>query len=517
MGLRRLSGQTEDAVALVRTDGELLARSTGFDRPPPPLSAGSPMLPVMAEGAERAVVHGRSTVDGVERVAAFRRVESWPVYASAARARTAVVARWRETVAMQVGFGVPAIFGLILLVGSTYRRSREVAETQEALQIEASRRAASEALRESEERLRLAQEAGGIGVWDWDVARDAATCSEAYCRLYGLDPKGPGHQSLEDWLAQVHPDDRDRAAAAVHAAVASGHYECEYRIVRPDGSVRSIAARGTPRFDAEGRPMRIGGVCVDITALREAEQRLRALHSELLHASRLSTAGLMASALAHELNQPLGAAANYFSAARRTLEASGSGSTERALSRLEKAAEQIMRAGAILRRLRDFVTRGEIEKQIANAQRLVEEAVALALVGVRDPALRTRFDFDARTPPVFVDRIQIQQVVFNLVKNALDATKERQPREIILATRGAGDGEVEISVADNGPGLPADPESLFRPLATTKAGGLGLGLSICRAIVEAHGGRLWAEPRPGGGALFRFTVEAVPTKGSVDE
>ncbi len=517
-GLRRVSGHAEDTVALVRTDGELLARSTGFDRPPPPLSAGSPMLPVMAERLERAVVHGRSTVDGMERVAAFRRVENWPVYASAARARTVIVAQWRKTVAVQLGFGVPAILGLILLVGSTYRRSREAAEAREALQVEATRRVAAEALRESEERLRLAQEAGGVGAWDWDAVRGVATCSEAYCRLYGLDPKGPGHQSPEDWLAQVHPDDRDRAQRIRAATMASGQLENEYRIVRPDGSVRWVVDRGLPLFDADGRLVRLLGANVDITESREAHERLRELQAQVLHASRLSAMGQMAAALAHELNQPLGAAANFVNAARMTLRAGTTDGPERALARLEKAAEQTVRAGAILRRLRDFVTRGETDKRVVNARHLVEDAVALALVGKRDPELRMRLDFDPSDPAILADSVQIQQVVFNLVRNALEAMDGRAARELVVTTKAVGEAEVEISVADSGPGLPPpDPEVLFRPFTSSKPTGLGIGLSICRTIVEAHGGDLRAEPRPGGGAMFRFTVPAAQREAINDE
>ena len=243
--LRRLSGQPEDVLALVRTDGELLARSTGFDSPPPPLSASSPMLPVMATGADRAVARGRSTVDGLERIAAFKRVQGWPVYASVARERSAIVARWWRTVALQLGFAVPAIGGLVLMIGFTYRRSREAAEAHEALRVGGdARSAAAEALRESEEHLRLAQEAGGVGTWAWDPIRRIGTCSDGYRKLYGLDPKGPGHQRPEEWLAQVHPDDRDRVQWVRGAGVSSGRLENEYRIVRPDGSVRWIVDRG---------------------------------------------------------------------------------------------------------------------------------------------------------------------------------------------------------------------------------------------------------------------------------
>jgi PAS domain S-box-containing protein len=377
------------------------------------------------------------------------------------------------------------------------------------------RKAAENALRDSEARLRLAQSAGRIGTWDWDILNGRAICSESYCRLYGLDPKGLGPQSPEDWLTRIHPEDRERVIKVWNQALASGRLETEYRIVRPDGSVRWIADRGMPVFDAEGRLWRFIGVNVDVTERREAEQRLHELQLELLHASRLSAMGQMAAALAHELNQPLGAATNFLSAARLALQSPRPKAPTRALTRIEKGIEQMVRAGAIVSRLRDYVSRGETDKQIVAVPRLLEDAVALALVGSKDPDLRIRYDFDPCERPILADRIQIQQVVFNLVRNALEATRGKVLREITVATRLLSNTELEVSIADTGLGLPRDPEAVFQPFATTKRNGMGIGLSICRTIVEAHGGRLWGESRPAGGAVFRFTVPLSPLEETV--
>ncbi len=377
------------------------------------------------------------------------------------------------------------------------------------------RQAANAALRSSEERLLLAQAAGRIGTWDWDIVRGHAICSDSYRDLYGLDPKGPGHESPEAWLAQVHPDDREHVFETWQAALASGRLDSEYRIVWPNGSVRWVVDRGRSIFDVEGRPTRFIGVTVDVTERHETEHRLHELQLELLHASRLSAMGQMAAALAHELNQPLGAATNFLGAARLALRSAGPDAPRRALARIEKAVEQTVRAGAILGRLRDFIAHGETDKRIVNARHLVEDAVALALVGAKDTALRVRFDFAAEERPIVADRVQTQQVVFNLVRNALEAMVESSPREITVATRSTTHAELEISVADTGPGLGENPEAVFRPFASTKASGMGIGLSICRTIVEAHGGRLWAEPRSGGGAVFRFTLPVAPSEETV--
>lgn len=174
--------------------------------------------------------------------------------------------------------------------------------------------------------------------------------------------------------------------------------------------------------------------------------------------------------------------------------------------RIEKAIEQTVRAGAILRRLRDFIAHGETEKELVALSRLIEDAVSLAIVGLNDPDFQVRFDFMRDERPLLVDRIQLQQVVFNLVRNALEATEGSGPRAVVVTTRSASKSELEVSVSDNGCGLPEDPEAIFRPFTSTKLKGMGVGLSICRMIIEAHGGRLWAEPRAGGGAVFRFTL-----------
>jgi len=249
--------------------------------------------------------------------------------------------------------------------------------------------------------------------------------------------------------------------------------------------------------------------------LRSHEQHLRALQFELLHASRLSSMGQMTAALAHELNQPLGAATNYLNAALLTLKADHSDTSERTKTRLVRAAEQTIRAGTILSRLRDFITRGETERSVVSSQKLVEDAAALALIGVNDPSLQIKFNFEKKERPILADQIQIQQVIFNLVRNAIEATEGKTPREIIVATHAPTKEELEISVADNGSGLPQDPEVVFEAFKSTKVTGMGVGLSVCRTIIDAHGGHIWAEPRPGGGAIFRFTVPRAPSEEAI--
>jgi two-component system, LuxR family, sensor kinase FixL len=215
----------------------------------------------------------------------------------------------------------------------------------------------------------------------------------------------------------------------------------------------------------------------------------------------------MASTMAHELNQPLTAVTNYLEAGRQLL-AAGAGRPERIVEMMEKAIGQAQRAGDVIRRLRGFVSKGETERRMQSLNKLVEEALALALVGARQRGVRTSLELDHTLPPVLVDHVQIQQVVLNLVRNAVEAMEQVQRRELTIGTRAiAEQGMAEVIVADTGPGIaPELADRLFQPFVTTKATGMGLGLSICREIVEAHHGRLTAAPGSSGGTVFRVTL-----------
>jgi len=247
------------------------------------------------------------------------------------------------------------------------------------------------------------------------------------------------------------------------------------------------------------------GFVRDLTENQRTQARLQELQGELVHIARLTSMGEMASALAHEINQPLSAIANYLKGARRLAE---NEDLDRALLRdaLTKANEQTLRAGDIIRRLRDFVARGETERAVESLHRLVEEAAALALVGARQIGVNVRFDYGADVE-VLVDRVQVQQVVVNLVRNALDAL-EGAPRRLLTITVDRLGEDALVVVSDTGPGIASQiRDQLFSPFMTTKRTGMGVGLSISRTIIEAHGGRLWAEDTSGGGATFKFTLK----------
>jgi two-component system sensor kinase FixL len=252
------------------------------------------------------------------------------------------------------------------------------------------------------------------------------------------------------------------------------------------------------------------GFVRDLSERQSTEARLQELQSELVHISRLTAMGEMASTLAHELNQPLSAIANYLKGTRRLLESAGDERAATMREALDKAAEQALRAGQIIRRLRDFVSRGESEQSVESLTKLIEEASALALVGVKEHGIRVRYQFDPAVDLVLADRVQIQQVLLNLLRNAVDAMVDASRRELTIATSALSDETIEIAVADTGPGIAEEvADQLFQPFVTTKRHGMGVGLSISRTIVDAHGGTIQAEPNPGGGTIFRFTLRAV--------
>ena len=259
------------------------------------------------------------------------------------------------------------------------------------------------------------------------------------------------------------------------------------------------------------------GFVRDVTERQEAQQRLQDLQAELVHMSRFTAMGEMASTLAHELNQPLTAVVNYLKGGRRLLDSGHSENIPIAREAVERAAEQALRVGQIIRRLCEFVTRGETDLHVQNLAKMIEEAGALALVGNRETGVKVSFAFDPRVEFVLADRIQVQQVLLNLMRNAIEAMQETVRRELTVSTHRIDNETVQVDVADTGPGLAAEiAEQLFQPFITSKRNGMGVGLSISRTIIEAHGGRIWAEPNPNGGAIFRLTLRMIATEELAD-
>jgi two-component system sensor kinase FixL len=273
-------------------------------------------------------------------------------------------------------------------------------------------------------------------------------------------------------------------------------------------SIGEMQSGGVPYFT---------GFIRDLTEHQQTQARLQELQSELVHVSRLSAMGEMASALAHELNQPLAAISNYMKGSRRLLAASSDPNRSKIEGALDRAAEQAIRAGQIIRRLRDFVSRGEAEKRVESLSKLIEEAGALGLTGAREQGVQLRFNLDPEYDLVLVDRVQIQQVLVNLFRNALEAMAHSPRRELVASNVLVADETIEVAVSDTGHGFHDDvKQNLFQTFFTTKETGMGVGLSISRSIIEAHGGQMWAESNDSGGATFRFTLPAASAESLTD-
>lgn len=250
------------------------------------------------------------------------------------------------------------------------------------------------------------------------------------------------------------------------------------------------------------------GFIHDITHRQQTEMRLQDLQAELAHVGRISEMGSLASSLAHELNQPLTAIANYSEAARDLFSGKMDEETRLLIQEaLDETAKEAIRAGQIVARLRQFISQGETERRPESLSRLIGEANALALVGSREHGIEVQIQLDQGADMIFVDRVQIQQVLINLIRNAIDAMLASVSKSLTIRSEAGPDDLVTITIEDTGSGISESvAEQLFQPFVSTKEAGMGIGLSICRDIVEAHGGHIWFEPRPDGGTIFHFTL-----------
>ena len=276
--------------------------------------------------------------------------------------------------------------------------------------------------------------------------------------------------------------------------------------------------------ETKGSTPSFTGFIRDLTESQETETRLQELQNELVHVSRLTAMGEMASTLAHELNQPLSAIANLLTGSRRLMDRGRESDQAKIRDAIDRAAAQALRAGEVIHRMRDFVRRGASERETESLSKLIEEASALALIGEKERQVDVRLNLDPKADAVCADRVQVQQVLLNLIRNGIDAMQVQDPKKrgLLISSGLTEDGWSRVTVADTGPGVAeAIRERLFQPFMTTKPQGMGVGLSISRSIIEAHGGRIWAEANPAGGALFCFTLPpaepAAAAKETVDE
>jgi len=329
----------------------------------------------------------------------------------------------------------------------------------------------------------------------------------AAVRQFGYSPEEAIGQNLRMLMPAPYRDQHDGYLARY---LSTG----EKRIIGVD---RVVVGR---RKDGSTFPMKLAvgemqsggktyftGFIRDLTERQESEALLQEAQGELARLARLSELGEMASTLAHELNQPLSAIANYVQGCRRLLDDVDEATAIRMRGALDEAAKQALRAGDIIRHLREFVTRGDTEKHPEDIKKLIEEAGALALVGSRERGIKTVFEFGDTNGMVIADKVQIQQVLINLMRNAMEAMRDSERRELVIRTSAAGGDDLAVEVSDTGPGIPGDiAPQLFQPFVTSKPAGMGVGLSISKRIIEAHGGQISVSKNGPDGATFVFTL-----------
>jgi two-component system, LuxR family, sensor kinase FixL len=360
-------------------------------------------------------------------------------------------------------------------------------------------------LRENAESMSLAAGAARLAMWRWDIPHDAIWVSPNGRGLYSILPSE--NISFGRFLDTLHADDREPTRQRVERALnGDGDFQAEYRVVLPGGAEHWIGARGKVEFDEHRQPLRMRGVSTDITERKAAEIEAAQHRTELAHLTRVTTLSGLSGSLAHELNQPLAIILSNAQAAQRLLAQSPPDIAE-ARAILLDIVRADCRAGEVIQRLRALLKRGETALLPMSLNEAIEDVLRLAqsdLIGRGVAVVRRLAD---SLPEVKGDRVQLQQVVLNLILNGADAMSANEPgaRRLNIVTARHG-RVVRVSVRDEGCGLSTDAEKIFQPFFTTKAHGLGMGLAICRVIIDAHKGRLWAEANPDRGTVFHFEL-----------
>jgi PAS domain S-box-containing protein len=392
---------------------------------------------------------------------------------------------------------------------------RKLTQTNAALRIEnAERERAEKELRDSEQRFRDFAETGSD--WLWETGPDHRfTRISDHLKIAGVEPEARVGQTRwqfgfsagaerEKWIAHI----------AAHE-LREPFRDFVYSLMRPDGSTMYVKTSGRPVFDDRGQFLGYRGTGSDITAEvqgREAERALRQAQTELAHVTRVTTVGELTASIVHEVNQPLAAIATNGEAALRFLQR-----TEPDLQEVHEALVGMIgdsrRASDVIQRVRALCRKSDLQLVPLNVGELIDDSLLLMQREIRDHRVSLRQDLTSALPPVLGDRVQLQQVIINLVLNAMEAMASVTDRPRDLTIRAGPDGDqVLVAIQDSGTGIDPDRiDRLFGSFYTTKPGGLGMGLSICRSIIEAHGGKLWASPNVGSGATFQFTLQPAPT------
>ncbi|GAA0530542.1 hypothetical protein GCM10008941_07410 [Rhizomicrobium palustre] len=365
-------------------------------------------------------------------------------------------------------------------------------------------------LKTSETRYRLLHENLRDGFVETDMEGRFIACNDIYCDMVGYSREelyGLTYQELtpERW----HAAEQIIVDQEILVRGYSSVYEKEYR--RKDGAIINVEIRAVLTRDDNGTPAAMWALVRDITERKEDDARLQALKEQLMHVGRVNELSQVSAGIAHELNQPLAAMHNYAATARRLIDRGDQNSINAAQHAIAKAGEQAARAGEIVRRMRDFVEKRDTNQKRDDINAIIQEAADLGLIGAKAEGIETHFCLASNLPAVIADRVQIEQVLVNLLHNAMDAMAD-VPKRVLTLSSWLNGTMVEVIVSDTGHGIPEPVlDRLFHPFVTTKANGMGIGLAISKSIMEAHGGDITAEPRQGGGTLFRLRLPAAPS------
>ncbi|HET6142319.1 MAG TPA: ATP-binding protein [Candidatus Acidoferrales bacterium] len=390
------------------------------------------------------------------------------------------------------------------------RLSRITPALQRALrecQNRAERKRAQDALQRSEGYLAEAQKISQTGSFGWSVSTGALFWSEETFRIFQYDRMTTPMPELV--LQRTHPEDVAFVLRTIERATRElQDFDISHRLLMPDGSVKHVHVLAHAVRDISGEIEFIGTVR-DVTERKRAEDRLRKAQSELAHANRVTTMGELAASVAHEVNQPIAAAVTNANTCLRWL-MRDQPDLEEARAAAMRIVKDATRAGEIINRIRLFFSKSAQQWELTDVDEIIRGMIAL----LRDEAIQHKISFRAELatgiPKIMGDRVQLQQVMLNLIMNGIDAMKDvDRPRELIIKTQRTKNDQLLVSVSDTGVGLPEqNADQIFNAFFTTKAQGIGMGLSISRSIVEMHGGRLWAEKNAAGGAIFLFTLPA---------
>ena len=475
-----------DLVSVITLDGITLARREG-NRVSFGQNVAGRLVMRMQMQHPNGTYLGPSSLDGHVRFFTHRRLQDYPVFVTAGVSRNATLAPvWERAFLYRGAMAALTLaslaVGLLTLVALNARKRRE------------------RDLANANFRLAEAQRVARIGSWDFDLRSGTVLWSGQLCTMYERSP-GDNRLTLDDFRSYLEPRDMETVERAVASALATGEPQSyEIRVNLPSGATAHRHVIAVPKRNRDGVVTHLHGTDQDISQ----DKLVELLQAQLAYVGRQDAMSIMASTLAHEINQPLSAASNYLAASERLLARSAPDSSELLVSGMRAAREQIHSAANIIKRARAMVRKQEGARQATSLSAVIEETIAFLDIAGVVPAAAIEKRLSAADDVVWADPLQTQQVLVNLLRNAFEAAAE-QPK-VTIRTEADGTGFVKVEVEDNGGGFAQAGEDLFSPLESGKDGGLGLGLSISRTIVEYHRGRIWVEKSDATGTVIAFKL-----------